>query len=160
MLTGAIAAAVTPLAEGGDDLDEEAIGPLTRFLAERGIDGVLACGTTGEDALGARTPARGRTVRPGPPRGVPRGDPRWGTVDIGHGRAGDAREGGRGRCRGRDRPALLPAGRAGLFEHLRASAEACGPLPFYVYEFAGRSGYAIPVPVIERLENLAESQRA
>ena len=25
------------------------------------------------------------------------------------------------------------------------------PLPFYVYEFAGRSGYAIPVPVIERL---------
>src|SRR5207344_1261308 len=36
-------------------------------------------------------------------------------------------------------------------EHLRASAEACGPLPFYVYEFAGRSGYSIPVHVIERL---------
>ena len=38
-----------------------------------------------------------------------------------------------------------------LLEHLRASAEACGPLPFYVYEFAGRSGYSIPVHVIDRL---------
>ncbi|HET7309237.1 MAG TPA: dihydrodipicolinate synthase family protein, partial [Actinomycetota bacterium] len=51
MLTGAIAAAVTPLADGGGNLDEDAIGPLTRFLAERGIDGVLACGTTGEGIL-------------------------------------------------------------------------------------------------------------
>src|SRR4029453_3864410 len=51
MLTGAIAAAVTPLAGGGGNLDEDAIGPLTRFLAERGIDGVLACGTTGEGIL-------------------------------------------------------------------------------------------------------------
>jgi len=51
MLTGAIAAAVTPLADGGGDLDEDAIGPLTRFLAERAIDGVLACGTTGEGIL-------------------------------------------------------------------------------------------------------------
>ena len=47
MLTGAIAAAATPLTDGGRDLDEGAVGPLTRFLADGGIDGALVCGTTG-----------------------------------------------------------------------------------------------------------------
>jgi dihydrodipicolinate synthase/N-acetylneuraminate lyase len=42
-----------------------------------------------------------------------------------------------------------------LFRHLRSAADACDPLPFYVYEFAARSGYAIPVPVIERLRETA-----
>jgi hypothetical protein len=31
-----------------------------------------------------------------------------------------------------------------LLVHLRSAANACDPLPFYVYEFAGRSGYSIP----------------
>jgi dihydrodipicolinate synthase/N-acetylneuraminate lyase len=48
-------------------------------------------------------------------------------------------------------PPYFPLDERALLEHLRSAAEACGPLPFYVYEFAGRSGYAIPVPVIERL---------
>ena len=51
MLRGAIAAVVTPLTADGSEPDEGAIGPLARFLAERGIDGVLACGTTGEGIL-------------------------------------------------------------------------------------------------------------
>jgi len=42
-----------------------------------------------------------------------------------------------------------------LVEHFRAAADACAPLPFYVYEFAARSGYAIPVTVIERLRDAA-----
>jgi dihydrodipicolinate synthase/N-acetylneuraminate lyase len=29
-----------------------------------------------------------------------------------------------------------------LFAHFRTAAEACAPLPFYVYEFAARSGTA------------------
>src|SRR5437867_11804233 len=50
MLKGALAAAVTPLRDGGDSLDEEAIGPLVDFLAG-GLDGLLALGTTGEGIL-------------------------------------------------------------------------------------------------------------
>ena len=35
-----------------------------------------------------------------------------------------------------------------LFAHFAAAAAACAPLPFYIYEFAARSGYAIPLAVI------------
>jgi dihydrodipicolinate synthase/N-acetylneuraminate lyase len=38
-----------------------------------------------------------------------------------------------------------------LLAHFAAAARACDPLPFYVYEFKARSGYAVPVPVLERL---------
>src|SRR5438128_5053065 len=38
-----------------------------------------------------------------------------------------------------------------LLAHFAAAARACAPLPFYVYEFKARSGYAVPVAVIERL---------
>ena len=40
---------------------------------------------------------------------------------------------------------------AALLAHFAAAARACAPLPFYVYEFKARSGYAVPVAVIERL---------
>ena len=49
MLRGALAAAVTPLAD--NRLDEEAIGPYVDFLAGAGLDGLLALGTTGEGLL-------------------------------------------------------------------------------------------------------------
>jgi dihydrodipicolinate synthase/N-acetylneuraminate lyase len=52
-------------------------------------------------------------------------------------------------------PPYFPLDGSALLAHLRSAAEACGPLPFYVYEFAGRSGYAIPVTVIERLRETA-----
>jgi dihydrodipicolinate synthase/N-acetylneuraminate lyase len=38
-----------------------------------------------------------------------------------------------------------------LLEHFAAAAAACSRVPFYVYEFAARSGYAVPPAVIERL---------
>jgi N-acetylneuraminate lyase len=38
-----------------------------------------------------------------------------------------------------------------LFAHFAAAAAACAPLPFYIYEFAARAGYAIPLDVIARL---------
>src|SRR5687767_13918977 len=50
-LHGAIAAAVTPLKDGGRSLDPEGFGPLVAFLADGGVDGLLACGTTGEGVL-------------------------------------------------------------------------------------------------------------
>lgn len=153
MLTGAIAAAVTPLADGGEDLDEDAIGPLTRFLAERGIDGVLACGTTGEGIL-LSVPERRRVAerfveaRPvGFQVAIHAGAQSTSdTVEL----ATHAKEAGADAV-AVIAPPYFPLDERALLEHLRAAAEACHPLPFYVYEFAGRSGYAIPVPVIERL---------
>ncbi len=51
MLRGAFAAAVTPLAGGGEVLDEDAFDPLVGFLESAGLDGLLALGTTGEGIL-------------------------------------------------------------------------------------------------------------
>ena len=52
MLRGALAAALTPL--DGERLDEAAFEPYVEFLAEGGLDGLLALGTTGEGLLFAR----------------------------------------------------------------------------------------------------------
>ncbi|MDQ3866014.1 MAG: dihydrodipicolinate synthase family protein, partial [Actinomycetota bacterium] len=51
MVRGALAAAVTPLRDGGERLDEDAVAPYVRFLAAGGMDGVFALGTTGEGIL-------------------------------------------------------------------------------------------------------------
>src|SRR5207248_7984947 len=51
MLRGAVAAALTPLRDGGEALDEEAFAPYVDFLAAGGLDGLLALGTTGEGVL-------------------------------------------------------------------------------------------------------------
>ena len=94
MLTGAIAAAARRR-RGGDDLDEDAIGPLTALpgrTRHRRRPG-LRYDRRGDPALGARTPARGRTVVQARPEGF-HGDPRRGTVDIGHGSATHAKEAG------------------------------------------------------------------
>ena len=153
MLTGAIAAAVTPLTDGGSDLDEGAVGPLTRFLADGGIDGALVCGTTGEGILlspaeRVRVAERFVEARPdGFQIAIHAGAQSTAdTVAL----ATHAKEIGADAV-AVIAPPYFPLDEPALLEHLRAAAEACGPLPFYVYEFAGRSGYAIPVAVIERL---------
>jgi dihydrodipicolinate synthase/N-acetylneuraminate lyase len=153
MLRGAIAAAVTPLTADGNELDEGAIGPLARFLAEHGIDGVLACGTTGEGILltvdeRRRVAERFLEARPdGFQVAVHAGAQTTAdTVSL----ATHAKEIGADAVAVIAPPYFPLDGRA-LLAHLTSAAEACGPLPFYVYEFAGRSGYAIPVTVIERL---------
>src|SRR5688572_4784849 len=46
-----IVAAVTPLTEDGVALDAAAIAPYAAFLQSHGVDGVFACGTTGEGVL-------------------------------------------------------------------------------------------------------------
>src|SRR5947207_7393162 len=51
MLRGAIAAALTPLRDGGATLDEDAFAPYVDFLTGHGLDGLLAMGTTGEGVL-------------------------------------------------------------------------------------------------------------
>jgi dihydrodipicolinate synthase/N-acetylneuraminate lyase len=44
-----------------------------------------------------------------------------------------------------------------LLAHFEAAAQACEPVPFYIYEFAARSGYAVPVAVLRRLRDSAEN---
>src|SRR4030095_4539605 len=43
--------------------------------------------------------------------------------------------------------------------HFAAAARAAAPTPFYVYEFAARSGYPVPVSVLERLREGGPSFR-
>ncbi len=153
MLRGAIAAVVTPLTGSGLGVDEQAIGPIVRFLSDGGADGVLVCGTTGEGILLTLAERQAMTARcvEARPTGfqvaVHAGAQTTAdTVAL----AAHAKE------HGADAiaviaPPYFPLGAQELVAHLRAAAEACAPVPFYVYEFAGRSGYAIPVAVIERL---------
>src|SRR5260221_4527531 len=51
MISGARAAAATPLKAEGAALDEDGFAPLVSFLAAAGLDGLLALGTTGEGIL-------------------------------------------------------------------------------------------------------------
>src|SRR6185437_4945259 len=42
-----------------------------------------------------------------------------------------------------------------LLEHFAEAARACDPVPFYLYEFAARSGYAVPLQTIAALRDEA-----
>jgi dihydrodipicolinate synthase/N-acetylneuraminate lyase len=157
MLRGAIAAAVTPLRDTGEALDEDAFAPYVDFLAASGLDGVLALGTTGEGFLlpvEQRMRAAQLFVEASQGRlavAVHCGaQSTWETVEL----AADTAE------RGADAVAVIAPPYYALddeelLDHLAAAARACDPVPFYVYEFASRSGYAVPVAVIERLRETA-----
>ena len=157
MLSGAIAATVTPLRDGGSRLDEEAIGPVVRFLSAGGVDGAFVCGTTGEGVLltvdeRRRVAERFVSARPdGFAIAVHAGAQSTAdTVAL----ATHAKEIGADAV-AVIAPPYFPLDDTALFEHLRAAAEACGGLPFYVYEFAARSGYPVPVELVERLREAA-----
>jgi dihydrodipicolinate synthase/N-acetylneuraminate lyase len=156
-LHGAIAAAVTPLTGGGDALDLDAFAPLVAFLVEGGVDGVLTCGTTGEGVLLSaaerrRAVERFLKVRPeGFQVAVHAGAQTTAeTVELSAHAAGAGAD-----AVAVIAPPYFPLDEAELLAHYRAAARACAPLPLYVYEFAGRSGYAIPVRVVERLRDEA-----
>jgi dihydrodipicolinate synthase/N-acetylneuraminate lyase len=154
---GAIAAAVTPLAAGGAVLDESAFEPYVDFLAGHGLDGVLALGTTGEGVL-LDLEERRRVAEL--------------YVEAAHGRlqvavhcgaqttadtvalAGHAAEVGADAV-AVIAPPYFALDADELLEHFTQAAAACEPLPFYVYEFAARSGYAVPLSVLESLREEA-----
>ena len=52
-------------------------------------------------------------------------------------------------------PPYFPLDADALLAHFAAAAAACSPTPFYVYEFARASGYAVPLEVLARLRELA-----
>jgi dihydrodipicolinate synthase/N-acetylneuraminate lyase len=152
-LHGAIAAVVTPLKDGGRWLDPDSFGPLVGFLAGGGVDGLLACGTTGEGVLltldeRRRVAEAFLAVRPvGFQVAIHAGaQTTRDTIAL----AAHALEIGADAV-AVIAPPYFPLGSRELFDHLRSAADACDPLPFYVYEFAARSGYAIPVDVVTQL---------
>ena len=157
MLRGTFAAALTPLIGGGATIDAEAFGPYVDFLASHSLGGILACGTTGEgvlfdvderkriaelfmEAAGARLQV---AVHCGAQSTAD-------TVALVEHAA----------LVGADAVAVIAPPYFALdadelFEHFAAAARACDPLPFYVYEFAARVGYAVPLEVIARLREEA-----
>jgi dihydrodipicolinate synthase/N-acetylneuraminate lyase len=150
-----IVAAATPLALGGDALDESAIWPMVRFLEERGADGVFACGTTGEGIL-LTTEERMRAAVVF--RAAVRGQlflhcgaqTTAETVAL----ADHAREVGADAVAVIP-PPYFPLDADALTAHFVAAAEACTPLPFYIYAFAARSGYPVPLDVVARVRQTA-----
>jgi dihydrodipicolinate synthase/N-acetylneuraminate lyase len=157
MLKGALAAAVTPLRDEGDALDEETIPPLVGFLADGGLDGALVLGTTGEGillSLDERRRAAEQFVATAPEGfaiAVHAGaQTTRDTVSL----AAHAAEVGAAAVAVIG-PPYYALDETALLEHFAAAAGACAPVPFYVYEFAARSGYAVPASVLERLRERA-----
>ena len=156
-LRGTLAAAVTPLREGGAGVDADAIGDLVDFYVRSGLDGLLALGTTGEGILLSveeRRDVAERFLSTAAHR-IPI------IVHCGAQTTRDtivlaehaARNGAAG-------VAVIPPPYFALdadsiWRHLDAAAGACAPTPFYVYEFAARSGYSVPIAVVERLRATA-----
>jgi dihydrodipicolinate synthase/N-acetylneuraminate lyase len=151
MLRGALAAAVTPLAD--DRLDENAFGPYVEYLAASGLDGLLALGTTGEGLLFARderkralelfvTASGGRLQVAAHCGAQTTAD----TVAL----AVHAASAGADAVAVIGPPYFQLDERA-LLEHFVEAAAACAPLPFYVYEFERASGYAVPLAVLHEL---------
>jgi len=158
-LRGALAASITPLRALGVEPDDEAFGPLCDFYVEAGLDGVLALGTAGEGIL--------LSV-----------DERRRVADL-FLQAADNRLQIAVHCGAqttRDTVALaVHAAEVGAdavvvigppyfkldehaqYAHFFAAATACAPLPFYVYEFAATTGYAIAPAVLERLREDASN---
>jgi len=156
-ITGALAAAATPLREGGVSLDEDGFGPLVDFLADGGLDGLLAMGTTGEGILFSVSErkritelfveaAAGRLDVAAHCGAQTTAD----TVAL----AAHAAEAGVSAV-AVIAPPYFPLDDAALLAHFTAAAGACAPVPFYVYEFERTSGYAVPLPVIDALRSAA-----
>jgi dihydrodipicolinate synthase/N-acetylneuraminate lyase len=156
----ALAAAVTPLT-ADDDVDARAFGPLVRFLAGGGLDGMLALGTTGEGVM--LSPAERQEVAEGFVAERPEGfavmvhcgaQTTTQTVRLCRHAASIGAEGvaviG---------PPYFTFDERSLLAHFAAAADASAPLPFYVYEFAARSGYAVSPALIERLRGVAPNLR-
>ena len=158
-LHGTVAAALTPLRDRGDALDEDAFAPMVEFLAAAGLDGLLALGTTGEGILLSGSERRRATelfVRLAP----------GGLRVIAHCGAQTTRDttslAAHAAASGADGVAVIgppyfaPDARA-LLDHFSEAASACSPLPFYVYEFAARAGYQVPLAVLDSLRARADN---
>ena len=152
-IRGALAAAITPLRDGGTALDEAAFAPYVAFLADGGIDGVLALGTTGEGILLSAAERRRALelflTAAGDRLAIVAHCGAQTTAETVALAAHAAEQGAAGVAV--IAPPYYAFDEREQLEHLVAAARACAPVPFYVYEFAARSGYAIAPATVERL---------
>jgi 4-hydroxy-tetrahydrodipicolinate synthase len=152
----AIAAALTPLRDGGASLDLEALPAYLAFLADRGVDGVLLLGTTGEGmnlSIAERSAALEAAVGgPLPVIAHCGAQTTAATVEL---CAHAARCGVEGVAV--IAPPYFALDPDALLAHLAAAARACAPTPFYAYELQAASGYAIPPVVVERLRDTVDN---
>lgn len=157
-ISGTLAAAVTPLCAGGERIDESALQPLLDLYLASGLDGVLILGTTGEGILmqaderrrlAELTVAGARSLKVIVHCGA---QTTAATCALAEHAAATGADGvaviG---------PPYFPLAAEELVEHFAAAAAACAPLPFYVYEYAERSGYVVPVEVVAAVRERAES---
>ena len=158
MLRGAIAAAVTPLVSGGSTIDESAIEPYVAFLAGHGLDGILALGTTGEGVLFDLAERKRVAELFLEQRGTLQIAVHCGaqttadTVELAeHAAAAGAS------AVAVIAPPYFAFDADELLAHFAEAARACEPTPFYVYEFAARSGYAVPLQTIAALREQADN---
>src|SRR5438105_10526849 len=161
MLRGALAAALTPLKDAGEALDEDAFAPYVDFLVTGGVDGLLALGTTGEGfllpveqrmrAAQLFIEAAARRILVAVHCGA---QSTWDTVELAAHAADLGADGIAVMA-----PPYFTLDAEELVAHFAAAARACDPVPFYVYEFAARSGYAVPLVVLERLREAAPNFR-
>jgi dihydrodipicolinate synthase/N-acetylneuraminate lyase len=151
-----IAAALTPLKDDGARLDEDAFAPYLDFLAEAGIEGILALGTTGEGitlSLSERKTALLTYIKgPVPVLAHCGAQTTADTVAL----AAHAAEAG-AEAVAVIAPPYFQLDDEALLAHFVAAARACAPLPFYAYELERASGYAIPVEVVERLRDAVDN---
>ncbi len=155
-ITGTLAAAVTPLRDGGARLDEDALGALLAFYSATELDGLLVAGTTGEGILLSEQERRRLAEFAVAGSGRLRTIVHCGAQTTSETSALSAHAA----QAGADGVAVIgppyyPLAPAELVEHFAAAAAACAPLPFYVYEYADRTGYSVPLEVIEALRERA-----
>jgi dihydrodipicolinate synthase/N-acetylneuraminate lyase len=157
VISGSLAAAATPLRDGGAAVDEDGFGPLVGFLAAAGLDGLLALGTTGEGIL-LSVPERKRVTERFLEASAGKlqvaahcgAQTTADTVTL----SAHAAEAGV-EAVAVIAPPYFPLDDRALLAHFTAAARACAPVPFYVYEFERTSGYAVPRQVIDELRGLA-----
>jgi dihydrodipicolinate synthase/N-acetylneuraminate lyase len=161
VIHGTIAAAVTPFTDGGDAIDTKPVAAYVDLLAAGGGDGLLVLGTTGEGILLA--PEERKRVAECFVAAAPEGVAV--AVHCGAQTTADTMELARHAAElGADGVAVIGPpyfafDEEALFLHFARAAAACAPTPFYLYEFAARSGYSVPVAVIERLRDAAPNLR-
>jgi dihydrodipicolinate synthase/N-acetylneuraminate lyase len=159
VLKGALAASVTPLTEHGSTVDEDAFGPLVDFFVASGLDGILALGTAGEGILLRQEERRrvadlflqasNRRLQVAIHCGAQTTSE---TVAL----STHAAEVGADAVVVIGPPYFVLDEKA-QYAHFLAAALACAPLPFYVYEFAATTGYAVAPAVLERLRKDASN---